>query len=170
MPRLNFEIEAEDRGSAAVDKLGRNVEALDRDIDGLAAGLDKQARAAAKAERDNRGLAAGLGGVSAAADVALASAAALAVGFVALTRQQAEYHRTVERAAFVSNRSSRDVETLIRTFEQYGIAIDSTEDALRTFYDRLGDARADPNIEAGADIPADRPRHRRGGCETGGLP
>ena len=28
VPRLNFEIEAEDRGSAAVDKLGRNVEAL----------------------------------------------------------------------------------------------------------------------------------------------
>ena len=40
------------------------------------------------------------------------------------------------------------VEALIKTFEQYGVAIDSTEDALRTFYDRLGDARADPNIES----------------------
>ena len=148
MPRLRFEIEAEDRGSDAVDKLGRNVDALDRDIDGLARGLDKEAVAAGKAERENKGLASGLGNVSTAAVAAVASAAALAAGFVALTRQQAEYHRLVERSAFVSNRSARDVEALIRTFELYGIQIDSTEDALRTFYDRLGDARADPNIES----------------------
>ena len=75
-------------------------------------------------------------------------ATALAAGFVALTRQQAEYHRLVERAAFVSNRHVRETEALIKTFELYGIAIDSTEDALRTFYDRLGEARDDPNSEA----------------------
>ena len=141
MPRLSFEIEAEDRGSAEVDKLGRNVNELDRDIDELSRGLREEARAADQSERSTRGLGLAMGGT-------LAAVGGLAAGFVALTRQQAEYHRLVERSAFVSNRSQQDVEALIRTFEQYGIAIDSTEDALRTFYDRLGDARADPNIEA----------------------
>ena len=141
MPRLQFEIEAEDRGSAEVDKLSRNVDELERGIDDLSRSQREQARAADESERSTRGFALAAGG-------AVATVGALAAGFVALTRQQAEYQRLVERASFVSNRSQRDVEALIRTFEQYGIAIDSTEDALRTFYDRLGDARADPNIEA----------------------
>ena len=141
MPRLQFEIEAEDRGSAEVDKLSRNVDELERGIDDLSRSQRDQARAADESERSTRGFALAAGG-------AVATVGALAAGFVALTRQQAEYQRLVERASFVSNRSQRDVEALIRTFEQYGIAIDSTEDALRTFYDRLGDARADPNIES----------------------
>ena len=141
MPRLSFEIEAEDRGSAEVNKLGRNVDALDKDIDGLSRSLRDEARAADQSESSTRRLGLAMGG-------ATAAVGGLAAGFIALTRQQAEYHRLVERSAFVSNRSQQDVEALIRTFEQYGIQIDSTEDALRTFYDRLGDARADPNIEA----------------------
>lgn len=148
MPRLRFEIEAEDRGSAEVDKLSRNVDQLDRDIDDLSRGLDRQARAAGESQRATGGLATELGSLRTALTAGVAGAAALAAGFVALTRQQAEYQRLVERSAFVSNRNEREVEALIRTFEQYGIAIDATEDALRTFYDRLGDARADPNIES----------------------
>ena len=140
MPRLQFEIEAEDRSSAEVDKLSRNVDALDRNIDDLSRSMEEQARAADISERNNKRLALAMGG-------AVATAGALAAGLVALTQRQAEYHRQIRDLSFFTGRSQRDLEAYSRALVVLGADFQDARDAVLDFRERVGEARVDPNSE-----------------------
>ena len=177
MANVNFAIRARDEGSSQVDQVAKEVDRLEgkladlgkqgkdtgreldgleretkatgRELDGLGREAKKTGRELDGLERETKEATGGLGRMKAGIGVAALAAIGLASAVGAAASQTQEFHRINTLFAAATNRSRQSLEALTRTFKVYSIEQDTVIDAAKTLQDRIGDALADPNVEAG---------------------
>ena len=144
----------------AVSRLETELTAANRAGQGFQSPeFDQMAREAEQAERATGGLSEGLGSLHGVGLAAGAAIVAIGVGLVAAVRHSAEFQRSIQQTAAATGAQADNIEGLARTFQSYGLDVETTSTAVRDFYERLGEARTLPDSgigqafrDAGTDI------------------
>ena len=147
MPDLKFQIEAEDRGSRTVEQIDERVEHLGESLGALGGRMRSAEQAADRFDGNLRRLSTQTAALSVGFIAAYDGVVALAQGLGDLIERSAEYHREIELVSRAVGRSAQELDALAKTYALYGVQVDQYSDAVRTFADRLGDARFDQGSE-----------------------
>ena len=147
--RAAREVRSLDDALEDLERTGRGLRLPDDEVDRLERELRDAARALDAADRSVGGFSAGLSELAGPAAIAAGAIAAIATASVLAVRSSAEFQRQIFQTATATGEAADEIEGLARTFAAYGLEADRTSDAVRDFYERLGDARIDPASEIG---------------------
>ena len=147
--RAAREVRSLDDALEDLERTGRSLRLPDDQVDRLERELRDAGDALDGADQATGRLGAGLRELAGPAALAAGAIAAIATASVLAVRSSAEFQRNIFQTAEATGEAADDIEGLARTFAAYGLEADRTSDAVRDFYERLGDARIDPASEIG---------------------
>ena len=147
--RAAREVRSLDDALEDLERTGRGLRLPDDEVDRLERELRDAGDALDGAGQAAGGLGEQLQGLAGPAAIAAAGIAAIGTALVLALRSSAEFQRQIFQTATATGEAADDIEGLARTFAVYGLEADRTSDAVRDFYERLGDARIDPASEIG---------------------
>ena len=159
--RAAREVRSLDDALEDLERTGRSLRLPDDQVDRLERELRDAGDALDDAGQATGGLGEQLQGLAGPAAIAAAGIAAIGTALVLAVRQSAEFQREIFQTAESTGTAADEIEGLARTFLAYGLDVERTSDAVRDFYERLGEARTLPDSgigeafrDAGFDINA----------------
>ena len=159
--RAAREVRSLDDALEDLERTGRSLRLPDDQVDRLERELRDAGDALDGADQSVGGLGDSLAGLAGPAAIAAAGIAAIGTALVLAVRSSAEFQREIFQTAQSTGTVASEIEGLSRTFLVYGLDVERTSDAVRDFYERLGEARTLPDSgigeafrDAGFDINA----------------